>query len=292
MGMIELPRWYHPQLGQKGKKPTGGPYKIRKKHWSTEGLDFYTPFIGGNRFDITRDRAGILQVDSDFRVEDGKEVLFCTNGGTFSGVHYDDDPGFDHTQPFTIAVKFRLDASTIRFPTLIDFTTTTATDPWRLLASDFPTSGDFRGMAFGHPDDANIIHVPSIDFDADLEGGPPHVAIIVFHGGSRIASNHDFYLDGVLQTLAISGSFSAAPNTTVVGGRSDSSVNGWGGSVEYCARWPNVEWNEEQARKFTEDPYMLLEPVFPMQYFTAEAAAGFQAAWARRQSQIIGAGVR
>ena len=152
MGWVTLPREF--QFGDAGVKPAGEQVEINWNHWAAQGLDFYTPFIGGNTFDIARDRAGVLQVDSDFRVVGGKEVLFCENSLTHSGVKYASDTAWDHTQPWTMAIRFSCEAFTATdYPALFGFSTTGAssTSPFLMMMSNDPNYDDFT---FGCRDSA------------------------------------------------------------------------------------------------------------------------------------------
>ena len=185
---------------------------------SSTGLVGYWTFDGKNMSTTTAIDSSSNKNNGTLTNMSGNPVVPGKIGQAlkFDGVNDYVNPGttnfWDSTTPRTVAFWVKTDINgTNLFPTPILMKTDQSTG----FIIFFGTGG-YGGINFGS--NSNFVRQKTIgDISSTLKNGWHHVAL-VFDGVSRSSNlSYRLYLDGVLQTLGITGDFAAISNTNVIG---------------------------------------------------------------------------
>ena len=280
MALIQLPREYHPELGIPNRKPTSAVTINRKN-----------PFGAHLKFCVLPTEAtGFRDICNDVAPSTGGDPVIEPVGGVLNsrydavGDYHDYESGelVNTGKPFTIVWRGKTSTDSDMLASLLSDATGVAFPIFHL------DGGGYVDLQWGN---AVTTSWKVSRIDTSLEIRNLHTWFITYNAVDHTDSNSfSAWMDRISQTVLAGASLSATTNGTTLGDRRNHDVPATQ-DYEYFNVF-DIEFNQGMVDAYMDDQYQFLDPVSPMMYFTAEAAAGFQAAWARRQSQIIGAGVR
>lgn len=267
MPLIQLPREYHPQLGR-SVKPTDTVVDTLNPVWGFTA-DWTTGFGKA-----ASDRSGLA---TNVAVEERSNLrVFSTaSPGGLPLEHF--ETYVDGAEYLTVVVKIK----------------------WNALGVRDGVFGATRfGLNLGFSTDSSLFmyvdagnFVPEfVPIGGALVAGRFYTFVFIYDGTLVNADRLKLWTNGQREIFTppvlTPTSIPAQPSWEVGSGDGDSDAE-----IEVFRQY-DYAFSEAQAEQVSADPYRYLESALPMSYHYEAAAGGFQAAWARRQSQFIGAGVR
>jgi hypothetical protein len=229
------------------------------------------------------DNHGTLQYDTSWKTYDSETSLYFDR--VQDHVSGFDDVSLSSTEPFTIAIKVRLDSYLNAYPGLLQLKTDTSA-PFFIFASQ---SGSYEGLNFGSADWDQLRNSPSVFVTNKTQS----VAITYNGNGSGNASNYSMYLDGKQTGIIDTAGFVAYSQQNYLGALNGgaSSVFNWHGSVNSFSIYKRV-LSPSEIKQLYVDP---LAPFRQRRYipFGITAAPSFNNWYARpgRINRIVGSGV-
>ena len=272
MGQIILPREYYPQLGVPGKKPTG-PVVLNKKH--PLAPDELCMILGGDYRDLTgKHETSPLSGVIPFSPVDGNLAYNRSGTSTVTEDVIDIFPAITpgDNDPWTIIVRLRTTGAN---PGVFCGDATTTDD---LFWAQDGTWFEFRGSI-----DANEF----ARFTGITDFSSMTTLAMSSSGSGATSSSVRACQDGVFIGEITGVTTNFILNAIGTGYSLDNTFD-LDGDIEFFY-WYNWDLSDVQKVEVSKNPYQFIEPSLPMVYFTPSAVSGFQAAWARQQSGIIGA---
>ena len=260
MEFLKLPKNFFTDLNLPGKKPLG-PVEVDWNHKYSKGLTFVAVINQGKVVDLISGESGTPTGTPVFGVgRDGKKVAFDPGGPfTFPNISKANtkfNDGFTKDNGFSVAIGLQTTIAQARV--ILEKGTT------EQIVVQETGSGNLLWQT-------TVSGISSLSTFA-ISDGLPHNCVFTAKDIGTSLTRHKIFIDGELDVSESRSYEMPAPNTNdfVVGARAGGS-SPLEGDIYYLFIWDH-ELEDNVARELTADPYQILKPIEPINYFTSTTA--------------------